>query len=288
MENNISIYVFENRDVRIVDRNGNLWFVAKDVCDVLGYENARDAVAKHCKDDVANRYALNLLDRNGRPHETTIISELNLNRLIMRSKKPEAEKFQDWVCGEVLPAIRRTGQYNLHNQRIGSLETEIQKLQRELDKVQTEHQVDRKKLQLFEEYNDDILYDFDQVASAIRVYRQPPFGVKHLKKWLSDHRIICLPFHKNDKPNQRYIERDWFRMVMHEYKRKGSLRYEARYMITQRGFNNMIDLAIREKIIEIPAPKQNYLPHIYEKIPPEAGGPITVDPVGDGREVKIY
>jgi prophage antirepressor-like protein len=113
MSNEISVFTFENVNVRIIDRDGNLWFVAKDVCDVLGYENARDAVAKHCRDDVANRYALNLLDRNGRPHETTIISELNLNRLIMRSKKPEAEKFQDWVCGEVIPSIRKTGQYSV-------------------------------------------------------------------------------------------------------------------------------------------------------------------------------
>ncbi|MDR1270407.1 MAG: Bro-N domain-containing protein [Planctomycetaceae bacterium] len=115
MNTNLSVFTFENHEVRIVDHDGNAWFVAKDVCEILGYTGSvSDVLTNHCRDGVANRDTIELPDSLGRKQPTTIISELNLNRLIMRSKKPEAEKFQDWVCGEVIPSIRKTGQYSVN------------------------------------------------------------------------------------------------------------------------------------------------------------------------------
>jgi prophage antirepressor-like protein len=91
----------------VVEHAGDWWFVAKDVCKVLGYTNSRDAIAKHCKavDDVAIRDAI------GREQKTTIIPERDLYRLIMRSKLPAAEKFENWVVSEVLPSVRKHGVY---------------------------------------------------------------------------------------------------------------------------------------------------------------------------------
>jgi len=106
----------------------------------------------------------------------------------------------------------------------------------------------------------------------MRIYRKPPFGAGHLKQWLAEKKIICSAHYKNDKPIQRYIDNDWFRLVMHEWKRRGQRRYEPRYLITQRGFNAMIDMAIREKIICLPIPKNYCLPYEDEPLPLEAGG----------------
>ena len=82
-----------------------------------------------------------------------------------------------------------------------------------------------------------------------------------------------------------------FRLVMHEWKRRGQRRYEPRFLITQRGFNAIIDMAIRERVIALPVPKTNCLPYLEgppapEPLAPEVGGRIYVDDY-NGNEVAV-
>jgi len=104
-----TIFSYQDRQVRtITDDQGNPWFVAKDVCEVLGYANPRKAVADHLDDDEKR---VTICDTPGGPQKITTISESGLYTLIIRSNKPNAKKFRRWVTHEVLPAIRRTGRY---------------------------------------------------------------------------------------------------------------------------------------------------------------------------------
>ena len=106
--NALQVFNYGETPVRIVKKDGEPWFVAKDVCDVLGYTNSRKAIADHLDEDekdVTNCYTL------GGEQSMTIISESGVYTLIMRSNKPEAKKFRRWVTSEVLPAIRKTGGY---------------------------------------------------------------------------------------------------------------------------------------------------------------------------------
>lgn len=82
---------------------------AKEVCQMLGIKNHRDAISRLKK----NERALFKATTSGGSQKMTHITEIGLYRLIFSSRKPEAEKFQDWVFEEVLPKIRRTGVYNL-------------------------------------------------------------------------------------------------------------------------------------------------------------------------------
>jgi prophage antirepressor-like protein len=88
--------------------NDEPWFVAKDVCAVLGYSNARDAAAKHLLpgQTLVSRFATRAGARM-----LSVLNEDGLYRLIMRSDLPGAARFQSWVTGEVLPSIRKTGSY---------------------------------------------------------------------------------------------------------------------------------------------------------------------------------
>src|SRR5690625_4106329 len=86
---------------------GEPWFVCKDVAELLGYSNHRKAVRDHCK--AARPVGGN--DSFPLDPQTAIIPERDVYRLIMRSKMPEAEEFEEWVVGEVLPSIRKTGGY---------------------------------------------------------------------------------------------------------------------------------------------------------------------------------
>jgi prophage antirepressor-like protein len=108
--NNLSLFNFQGHNIRIIIRNGEPWFVAKDVCEVLGIANHRDAIAslpEHQKDYVG------IPDAIDRERITVILSEAALYKLAFRSSKAEAEVFTDWVTSVVLPTIRKTGRYSL-------------------------------------------------------------------------------------------------------------------------------------------------------------------------------
>lgn len=104
----ITIFKFQSHSVRTVtDEHGNPWFVAKDVCEVLDIANPRNAMSRIPDTQKGVRQ----MDTLGGTQRISIISEAGLYRLVMRSDKPEAEPFIDWVTAEVLPAIRKTGGY---------------------------------------------------------------------------------------------------------------------------------------------------------------------------------
>ena len=108
--NALQLFEYENHEVRVVQGgDGEPFFVAKDVAEVLGYSNPLDAVTKHCKSAIQDGFAFR--DSIGRTQKTTIIPERDMYRLVMRSKLPAAERFEEWVVGEVLPKIRKHGVY---------------------------------------------------------------------------------------------------------------------------------------------------------------------------------
>ena len=104
----LSVYNFEAFPVRITDRDGAPWFVAKDVCNVLAIKQPVRAIEPLDEDEVSK---IHVIDSIGRRQQTYIISESGLYALVIRSNKPEARKFRKWVTGEVLPSIRRRGVY---------------------------------------------------------------------------------------------------------------------------------------------------------------------------------
>lgn len=113
------IFNFTEQAIRIVaDDHDNPWFAATDICNVLGYANSSDALAKHCKDPgIAKRDIGVVTGKKAdgtdatQQIQLTFINEGNLYRLIVKSRKQEAEKFEAWLMDEVLPSIRKTGGY---------------------------------------------------------------------------------------------------------------------------------------------------------------------------------
>ncbi|OUM21556.1 phage antirepressor [Butyricicoccus porcorum] len=105
------IKIFENPEfgsIRTLQKDGEPWFVGKDVAAALGYSNPRKAIADHVDEEdkgVTNCYTL------GGNQNMTIINESGLYSLILSSKLPTAKKFKHWVTSEVLPSIRKTGGY---------------------------------------------------------------------------------------------------------------------------------------------------------------------------------
>lgn len=108
-----AVQIFNNPefgDVRVVMKDGEPWFVGKDVAEALGYANHRDAIKRHVdKEDKYDGVAIH--DSIGREQKTVCINESGLYSLILSSKLPSAKKFKRWVTSEVLPTIRKTGGY---------------------------------------------------------------------------------------------------------------------------------------------------------------------------------
>lgn len=109
MNTNLQTWSYENSEIRTVEKDGEPWFVGKDVAAVLGYSNTRDALAKHVDDEDKNTVVIRD-GIQGNPN-TIVINESGLYSLVLSSKLPNAKKFKRWVTSEVLPSIRKHGAY---------------------------------------------------------------------------------------------------------------------------------------------------------------------------------
>lgn len=110
MTNAISIFKFNQNQIRTQAINGNPWFCLADCCKALGIKQNRDTATRLSQAGVGKT---DISHPTGKK-QITIINEPNLYRLIFRSNKPQAQAFADWVYSEVLPQIRQTGGYGTH------------------------------------------------------------------------------------------------------------------------------------------------------------------------------
>lgn len=114
------LQVFKNQEfgqVRTLTLNDEPWFVGKDVTKALGYDNPSKAIRDHVEEEDKRVGVQNvtpyIIDSLGRKQHPTFINESGLYALVFGSKLPSAKKFKRWVTSEVLPALRKTGQYQV-------------------------------------------------------------------------------------------------------------------------------------------------------------------------------
>lgn len=128
MQNDLKIFMYHSNEVRTIEIDGEVWFVGKDVADILGYKDTRSAIQDHV-DDEDKMSLSNLAERqnttpsNGGYSNMIIINESGVYSLIFSSKLPTAKEFKHWVTSEVLPAIRKNGTYSIN--KIQPVEPEI-------------------------------------------------------------------------------------------------------------------------------------------------------------------
>lgn len=104
---NVEQFQFDKRQVRVIDRDGEPWWIAHDIAAILELGNIHSSLALLDDDE----RGIHTMETPGGPQSIAIINESGLYSLILRSRKPEAKAFKKWVTSEVLPSIRRTGGY---------------------------------------------------------------------------------------------------------------------------------------------------------------------------------
>ena len=107
--NQLQVFNYQEKEIRTVDKKGEIWWVLKDVCDILGLGSPHK-IAERLEEDEKGR---NLIPTPGGKQEMVCINESGLYNVILRSDKPEAKPFRKWVTGEVLPSIRKHGSYSI-------------------------------------------------------------------------------------------------------------------------------------------------------------------------------
>lgn len=170
----------------LTDEDGDPWFVAKDVCDVLGYTNASKAISDHVDpEDKLNNESLSSLGQRG----GWLVNESGLYSLILSSKLPTAKEFKRWVTHEVLPSIRKHGAYMTQqtlDKALTSPDFLIQlatRLKEEQEKVKA-LEPKAKALDDFTNVEDKLLI---RDAAKILSNSGTPISEKQLREWMKNH-----------------------------------------------------------------------------------------------------
>lgn len=231
MSQAVQIFNFDESQVRTVMKDGEPWFVAKDVAKILGYARTADAVRNHCKHGIAVGVCESPTPLDS---QTVIIPERDIYRLVMRSKLPAAERFEEWVVGEVLPAIRKTGRYEVSSvPAIPANFAEALKLAYEQQLLIEE------KGRLIEEMAPKAEF-YDQVAgsstaidigTAAKVLNLE-MGRTKLFSFLRENKVLM----ENNLPYQGYIDNRCFRVIEQSYgKPDGSRHVSFKTVVYQEG-----------------------------------------------------
>ena len=116
----LQVFSYKDQQVRTIERDGEVWLVAADVCDILELSNPTEAL-RALDDDERNtlRITEGTSPKGGNPN-MNVINEAGLYKLTFKSRKSEAKSFTRWVTHEVLPSIRKTGSYSVFNPALPS------------------------------------------------------------------------------------------------------------------------------------------------------------------------
>ena len=211
MKNEIMRFVNEKfGEIQILQINGKFEFGATEIAKILGYNNPRDAIKRHCKKDGVVKH--DIIDKLGRNQEKNFISEGNLYRLITHSKLPNAENFEKWVFDEVLPSIRKNGGYLLGQESMSEEEIMARAILYANSKIKELEQENVVKENLIKEYEPKVTY-LDQILASkdliniTVIAKDYGMSAKAFNQLLADNKI------------QYKVGKQWF--LYSEYQDKG-------------------------------------------------------------------
>ena len=230
LDNLQNVFEYGKSIVRVIVRDGEPWFVARDVCECLEIENPTVAVQRLDEDE---RAKFNL----GRQGETNIVSEAGLYSLIMTSRKPEAKRFKRWVTHEVLPTIRQTGQYVAGYKIPQTYPEALRALADEVEKREAVEAEKQKLLPKAESY--DSLMSTDglfSMSNTAKILNYQGAGPQNIFKVLAVENIF---FKRGDRYSvyQEYIRRGYFQEKATTYRHGDRIEAYKQIFATPKGLD---------------------------------------------------
>ena len=210
----LDLFHFKGRQVRTIQLDGEPWFVAADVCDVLGLNNPSQALSYLDRDE--RRLITNEAWRtNG---NMAIVSEPGLYSLVLRSRRPEAKGFRRWIAHEVIPALRQSGEYRLPDVSSVAAAPSGQLLRfsrRDLLNLAIEAEAECEELRPKAAFFDRVADSSDSfsLAETAKMLETEGYGRNNLIKFLRSEGVLM----EGNVPLQRYIDYGHFSVVQQEY-----------------------------------------------------------------------
>lgn len=205
--NEVQIFNFKENSVRTQYASDEVWFCLKDVCDILDISNSRKVVERLNQKGVTTSDTLT----NGGMQKMTYINESNLYKVIFQSRKPQAEEFTEWVTGEVLPTIRKTGSYSLQKDSY-MIEDPIERAKRWIEEqeerkaLENENKAMKPKARFAEAVSaseESIL--IGQLAKIIK-QNGVDIGQNRLFQWMRDNDYLIKNGTRYNQPTQKAME----------------------------------------------------------------------------------
>ena len=254
MTDNMQIFNYNDSEVRTVVKNGEVWFIAKDVCDVLELKDVTSAL-KSLDDDekMTLRDSRSHSEQRGGAQFFNIISESGLYRLAFRSNKPEAKLFRRWVTHEVIPDIRKHGMY------ISDKKAEQAKINpEEFNAVVNRYLEEKEKTKALQEQieNERIYTNLGKVvmalpgsipvADAAQFLRQHGINIGRngVYKYGREKGFLSVQKKRWNKPTQKGIDNG---IVNLELDQNGNYCLSTRTMITSAGLKTLLNALFAEE-----------------------------------------
>lgn len=244
--NEVQLFNFENHEVRSLLLNNEPWFVGKDVADVLGYQNGSRDINRHVDEEDRQNYQNGTFDS---PRGMTIINESGLYSLVLSSKLPSAKKFKRWVTSEVLPALRKTGQYQVKElsgqELMAKALIEAQSVLAAKDK-----QIEEMKPKALFADAVSASKGSISVGSLAKLLAQNgiAIGQNRLFAWLRDNNFLIKDGKSKNVATQRYIDQGLFELKANVTFENGETKtHKPTTMVTGKGQRYFIDLFLNSQ-----------------------------------------
>lgn len=238
------IKVFENDafgSVRTIDREGDVWFVGKDVAAALGYSNTNDALSRHV--DPEDKYqgeGVAFPDPHGTLQYPTIINESGLYSLVISSKLPTAKQFKRWITKEVIPSIRKTGGYFATPKTYVEALRALADAEEEKERLALENEEMKPKAEFYDTVAESsTTFEVGVVAKILN------FGIGRNKlfKFLRNEGIL----NPDNIPYQQYVDAGYFKVVEMPYgKLNGDTLVGKKTVVYQKGIDYIRKLLIKK------------------------------------------
>lgn len=209
----LQTFNFEKHDVRTTLINDEPWFVGKDVAEVLGYKDTNKAIAMHVdkEDKLNDKMASSLGQRGG-----WLINESGLYSLILSSKLESAKKFKRWVTSEVLPTLRKTGQYSIRDSY--TIEDPIKRAQRWIEEEKERQTLiaENKELKPKALFADAVSASEGSITvgalAKFLLQNGINIGQNRLFEWLRENGYLVKDGRNKNLPTQRYAKSGLFEL----------------------------------------------------------------------------
>jgi len=230
----LELFHFKGRQVRTIRLDGEPWFVAADVCAVLGLSNPSQALSSLEADE--RRLITNEAWRaNG---GMAIVSEPGLYSLILRSRRPEAREFRRWIIHEVLPTLRQSGEYRMPAVAVAAVTSGhlLRFSRRDLLNLALEAETECEQLRPKAAFFDRVADSSDSfsLAETAKMLETEGYGRNNLIKFLRREGILMA----SNVAKQAYLDRGYFHIVQSEYLAPdGTPRVKAVTRVYEKGVN---------------------------------------------------